>query len=349
VAALDGIRALAAFEVFVFHAFGGNPFYGQWPVVKHGDLGVQVFFVLSGFLITTRLYALLDRAELGAGRRWRRFLLRRSARIFPLYYATLLVLLFFGRALGFQILPLAWPWLFAYAMNVLVFLRGGWVGDGGHLWSLCVEEQFYLAFPALVLTPARRWLGPLSLAGIGVAYGLRAFVVVPSYEGGFAFALPPLSLDALGAGVIACILSREGRVASVTRKAFGWLGALAGCAFVALATTDPRPQPLAAAIPTLLALATAALIVTLWEGRLSVVAAVLGFRPLAAFGRVTYGFYVFHVFALTYLWRFRVAWIPAMALPRAEVAFAASVGLAVASYALFERPILRLAHRWSPD
>jgi peptidoglycan/LPS O-acetylase OafA/YrhL len=349
VAALDGLRALAAFWVFLFHAFNTHRVYGRWAVVKRGDLGVEIFFVLSGFLITTRLFALVDRPDLGLAQRWGHFLLRRSARIFPLYYATLLLLLAFGDALGFPVLPSAWPWFFAYAMNVLLFLRGGWVGAGGHFWSLCVEEQFYLAFPALVLTRARRWLAPLVLVGGALAFVLRAFVFAPIEKGGFAFALPPLHLDALGAGVATCLLAREGRVLGLSRRGFGWLGVASAAGFAVLIVAGPATPLTAAGLQTLISLATGALILALWRGGLGPVAAVLGSPPLAAFGRVTYGFYIVHAFVIAYLWKLRVPWLPPVALLRGAIALAVSLVMAALSYRLFERPILRFAHRKTPD
>ena len=135
---LDGVRALAFLAVFWNHA---RPDPYNW-----GAMGVQVFFALSGFLIT-RILAQSESGQPGAD--LRRFYIRRTLRIFPLYY-TLLVLI--GLIRGWND-PF---WHLTYTYNIKVYLVHGFDPVLAHFWTLCVEEQFYLIYPLIFwLTPAR--------------------------------------------------------------------------------------------------------------------------------------------------------------------------------------------------
>jgi peptidoglycan/LPS O-acetylase OafA/YrhL len=138
---LDGLRALAVAAVAWWH-WAPPEYHFQIP---WGDLGVQLFFVLSGFLITAILWH--GRSEYQRlGQRGfltlRRFYMRRFLRIFPLYYAVVLM----TALIGIKSVRETFFWNIAYLSNFYLFLRGEWRGPISHFWSLAVEEQFYL-FP----------------------------------------------------------------------------------------------------------------------------------------------------------------------------------------------------------
>ena len=135
---LDGLRFLAFLVVFVSHGWATLPSYGA--------SGVRLFFVISGFLIT-RILLLHDSSSLW--RDLRVFYFRRMLRIFPLYYGVLIILYIFG------MLPHA-AWQFFYVQNILMFLQESAIFPG-HFWSLCVEEQFYLTYPVILLLTPARW------------------------------------------------------------------------------------------------------------------------------------------------------------------------------------------------
>jgi len=166
---LDGLRAVAILLVFWVH-FGGTVW--AYQVFQWGWVGVDVFFVLSGFLITGILYDSLHRSDY-----FRNFYIRRSLRIFPLYYAMWLFFLVLGFTPWLHMMWNRYDWsLVAYVGNL--FIPGGKLGlhpdinlldyrrHGhtnhiiiGQLWSLCIEEQFYLIWPAIVwLVRSRRKL-----------------------------------------------------------------------------------------------------------------------------------------------------------------------------------------------
>src|SRR4029077_8518462 len=178
--ALDGMRGLAVMMVLVFH------FVGQMlptnaleraivGVTKHGLLGVDLFFVLSGFLITGLLYEAHDKPNY-----LRNFYMRRVLRIFPLYYGVLALVFFvaplipplLGPTLDYLLDRQAWAWL--YGINVYLAGHEEWSFSYlNHFWSLSVEEHFYLVWPFVVLLLAR-W--PRALIAVSLAISLGAML-----------------------------------------------------------------------------------------------------------------------------------------------------------------------------
>jgi peptidoglycan/LPS O-acetylase OafA/YrhL len=141
---LNGIRFIAVFLVLLDH----------WLVpilpIPLGHLGVVIFFVLSGFLITRILFLNADEIHRTKSSAWPkifRFIYRRSLRIFPIYF----ILLFIGLIFNISNFKELWPWLLSYTPNIYIMIKGQWLGTWDHLWSLAVEEQYYLIFPYFIL------------------------------------------------------------------------------------------------------------------------------------------------------------------------------------------------------
>lgn len=160
---LDGLRALAILWVMFGHVTWGSDFTATTDyhkimdlLAKSGWVGVQLFFVISGFLITKILLQ-----GKGQAHQLRNFYMRRSLRIFPVYYATLILLFLVIPSLGYTLSWLSaetehqgWYWL--YLNN---WLRP-FIDNRGfsHLWSLAIEEQFYLVWPFFVIYFNKQWL-----------------------------------------------------------------------------------------------------------------------------------------------------------------------------------------------
>jgi peptidoglycan/LPS O-acetylase OafA/YrhL len=325
---LDTLRFLAFLVVFLYHANGQ-----RYP---YGLLGVPLFFVLSGFLITRVL--LLHRSR-SFGRDLGVFYARRTLRIFPVYYAVLLVLLPLGR------LDDPGPaWYFVYLHNVyLFFYDPWWVRATIHFWSLCVEEQFYLLYPLLLLLTPSRWrtlLLVLLLAGSIVT----RLTLDRLYPNSRSWALLPVAGEYLLWGCLAGLydLDRGERPVPVY-----WLLA-AGVLLHVLAALDQGVWNLldsrwqASRQQTIHGIGFALIIFAVWRMPSGPLLWLLTLAPIVYLGRISYGLYIFHNFCYGIKERLveRLPWL--QPVPGPVVAFAATVALAVLSWHLYEGPINRL-------
>ncbi|WP_447971327.1 acyltransferase family protein [Nitrospira sp. M1] len=200
---LDSLRALAAFGVFMQHfLYENNVFRSTIPL---GDLGVRLFFVLSGFLITGLLLDGRDKVETSSRQPFTLlicFYIRRLLRLTPIYYLVLLLLLCFTSTDRSQL----W-WFFAYLQNIHFAIDNGFtVAD--NFWTLAVEEQFYLFWPFVILFIPRAYL--FSVVALCVIIGplfrlLCLTTGLTHFQGSM---LMPSHLDTLGIGGLLAILSR---------------------------------------------------------------------------------------------------------------------------------------------
>jgi peptidoglycan/LPS O-acetylase OafA/YrhL len=301
--ALDGLRGMAVLMVLVFHFAhldrpGGAAQRWLLGATGAGWAGVDLFFVLSGFLITG---ILLDAR--GARGYFRAFYLRRVLRIFPLYYAYLAVLFWVVPRLapGLEVKGETQGWLWSYLGNVLFAREGSFAASPytAHFWSLAVEEQFYLAWPLVVWVLPRRALAAACLALVAGAFALRWGIHRTTFNATAAYVLTPCRMDALALGALMAVAGREPAAWPAVRRAAPWVLA-AAAAVVAMVWAvrgaffggDPSVQvwaftPLAAGFAALLVLAVDA-------PREAALSRALRARPLAVAGRYSYGLYVLH-------------------------------------------------------
>ena len=206
---LDTIRGIAVLLVIAFHGFGLR--YGLQglsglskalvAMTLVGGFGVNLFFVLSGFLITGILLDSKARPDY-----YRRFYLRRAVRILPLYYAILLLLLILSRA-GLLDRQVSWGFLglsFVYLSNVTVLF--GVPMQYAVLWSLAVEEHFYLLWPAVVRRFSRPRVAALAAFICIACPGLRAFYFLRGYDQGTGYTW--LVADGLAMGALLATIVR---------------------------------------------------------------------------------------------------------------------------------------------
>ena len=287
---IDGLRALAVAAIVAYHAFPG--------LAPGGFVGVDVFFVISGFLITAIIAGERDAGRFG----WGRFYLRRARRILPalvvvgLATAALAAIVELPRQLAVSGAAMAASSIFA--ANLLFATGQGYFAPGPqadpflHLWSLGVEEQFYLVWPALIaalswrrLRPARPWLA-LGLAGLSLAMA-QALLAGGAGNQAF-FGLPSRAWEFLAGGVLSLGLVKPpgGRGADVA--AVVGLVLIGGSVFL---LKDTLAFPGLAAAPACLG---TALVIWSGRGREPAEAAPLRARPVVALGRVSYAFYLWH-------------------------------------------------------
>ncbi len=305
---LDGMRGIAVLCVMVLHFTLVNAVTGAelvfFEVTRVGWVGVDLFFVLSGFLITGILYD-----AKGGAHFFRNFYMRRVLRIFPLYYAFLVFVLI--------LLPMVRPatavpagtqfWLWTYLSNVM-FARVGWEGMPGHtthLWSLAIEEQFYLLWPLIVFFASRRRLVQICVGAIVFAELTRLGLHYSAADGIAGYALMPARIDALAVGALVAVLARDPSGAAMLLRfsrpvmlgAAVWLAIVIGWTLVAvggiLPPLDVRVQ-LGAYTPISL-LFGALLVRAIAAPDSSRTARVLSSATLAAFGRYSYALYLIHI------------------------------------------------------
>jgi peptidoglycan/LPS O-acetylase OafA/YrhL len=327
---LDALRALAALAVVLHHNLwrgAGDWRAGLRDALSLGEAGVRLFFVLSGFLIT----GILLRAREGAGPGGRggvlrAFYARRFLRIFPLYYATVVAVALLGNPRMLETLP----WHLAYLSNFCIGRMPDYPGPPvSHLWSLSVEEQFYLCWPLLVLFAPRRFLLPLTLstlllaplarlATLGIAGPVAAAVWTPS------------CLDTLGVGAALAVLGPRGQV--WVRPCLPLGLALLGATYVA---GDVFCRVFRDSAYALLFAGVVRGAASGFGGRAG---RVLTWAPLAWLGTISYGIYLIH-----HMLPMR---LPAYGLTRTLVVLAVTIPIAAASFHFFESPLNRLKRRF---
>ncbi len=350
---LDGLRALAVTAVLVFHLMPG------W--LPGGAIGVDVFFVVSGFLITS----LLLRERRRTGRiDLRDFWVRRARRLLPAIGLLVLTTATLALAVGGDVLVrLGWQVLGAatFSFNWLSLLTGADYFDSTapellrNLWSLAVEEQFYLLWPllllALLLVPGRGARIAIVLGGAAASALAMAMLHDPAVPTRVYYGTDTHSFGLLlGAGLALALEHRPAhalewpRALRATTTALGW-GGLAG--LVALALWLPAEGPAAARGGfALAALCTAAVIgASVVPG--ARIARTLGARWLRAVGDRSYGLYLWHwpvfVLATTALPGWRVS--PSGALALGALTLLVTVVAAELSLRLVENPVRRLGFR----
>jgi peptidoglycan/LPS O-acetylase OafA/YrhL len=325
---IDGLRAVAVLLVLHFHAFPA--------AMPGGFVGVDVFFVISGFLITGIIARELEQGRFSL----LTFYVRRVRRIFPALLVVLAVVLVLG---WFWMLPAAFAQLgtdvFAsagFAANIALLLQSGYFDVESakkpllHLWSLGIEEQFYLAWPLFLLLAVRL---RLSIVAVAATLGIASFILNVALVGSHpvaAFYLPfTRAFELLLGAVLAVSWDRvsQDRQASEIR---GWLGAAMIAAAAAVLTSHSAFPGWWAILPV----AGAALLISApgaWVCRV-----VLASRPMVWIGLISYPLYLWHWPLLVFGAAIKFA--PLTLLER-ELALIASVLLAWATYRFIEIPI----------
>ncbi|MEO7716548.1 MAG: acyltransferase [Capsulimonas sp.] len=346
-AALDGLRFAAFLSVFLYHTQYQAPIVKDW--VQWGKYGVPLFFVLSGFLIGRILLGLKDSGHGSLGSRLKIFYIRRALRIFPVYYA-LLVGLALCRVAGmiWYDPPAAIVWHALYLTNLYVYLQHAWIGGASHLWSLSVEEHFYLIAPlAVLILPLRR----LAIGFVALWVGL-AIARVWCWQTGDEFFqyLSPMQFDYLTVGIAAAIVERDSGFLGVGEERLKRLALASGALCIPVLLMAGAPARAAQAFSAaagqwLLAVAFAGLVMMLWRGAGGGLQRIFSHRAATHLGKISYGLYLFHNFALMIC-----AMVPALAayhhafLPIA--AFALTYACAALSWRYLEGPINDLKRRF---
>ena len=332
---LDGLRAIAAFSVALYH----------WPLTQMsgGWLGVDVFFVLSGFLITSLLLAEYTKTETID---FKAFYFRRLLRLLP-------ALVFFLVGLcAYYLLHRNTKFDLKWSVLPVLFYYGNWVraldwpyslGLAGHTWSLSIEEHFYFVWPLLLfcllrVVKSRRGISWFVVAAILLSAGLRGYLF---WRSGFAdrgYYGSDTRADGLLIGCLVAIV-KPTRILARFPRSFPWILVVVGLALLVFG--PPYDSP-AWYYGGLLAVAVAVALFLVWiqSDSQSVIKSVLRLPWRVWLGQISYAFYLWHMLLMAVVMRFYGR------APFATLLYLGScVGMAAVSQYLVERPFLRLKDR----
>ncbi|MEE2566448.1 acyltransferase family protein [Hyphobacterium marinum] len=354
--ALDGLRFVAFFLVFLHHSFY-TPLDGLSYFQGNMWFGVELFFLLSGFLITRLL--LVERRETGRIS-WKRYGLRRILRIWPLYFAMILV---FSATGWFNFEDNYWPHFLSFITftNNIHSAFSGWPNAPviSPLWTISSEEQFYLVLPflaGLAVVSRRAFLG-VAAAWLIVALVFRFVFILEDVPYPAIWVFTPAKPEALLAGVVMAVFERQ---MLVWRWKWLAIAALTAVSVWILFFTGLLWEP--GWHQAFLYFGSAGLAAAMLWAVLStpILSAPLGWRPIAYLGRISFGLYVFHRLAM-YLADWLVpqiydrdavsanGWVvddPWVWIQGFVLVFAVTVVFAALSYQFLEKPFLKLKTRF---
>ncbi len=334
-------------------------FHSGLPGTELGWAGVELFFVISGFLITRILLNSRERS-----RNLQTFYVRRALRILPLYYFVLVIsvalALTFGHALDSLQLPFYVVYLQNYFPQIASHMSGG-IPLTAHTWTLAVEEQFYWLWPLVILLVTGRRLRAVLIACLIGAPLARLLLLLVTQNPYAAVASLPAQVDALAAGALLAVAERS-QIAPRTIQRWGAAALIAGALIVAaLASLNGLPVLAVssswAARPVNVVLLSG--FASLFFGLVALTAygtgpwiRLLDRPPLSHLGRISYGLYIYNPLAL--LAASLILTGPASAYLSggvAETALGAAItyAIALASWRYLETPMLRIKERVAPS
>jgi peptidoglycan/LPS O-acetylase OafA/YrhL len=355
---LDGFRGIAIAAVLLAHCmrFNANTPALDWAdaFFASGWMGVDLFFVLSGYLITRILLC-----SRGSQRYFTNFYMRRVLRILPAYYFYLLLVFVATPAAGWidpalryaeEFVPLAF-----FLQNFSISLQRRWFQMPGldHLWSIAVEEQFYVVWPLLVAACPPRLLARCCLAIILVAWVTKLALTAAGAWAFSIYVLPFTRMDALAAGALIAALPYATWNADVCRKTAMGVGTAALMLVVleflrsrGLAMSAESP---AAAYTILTTLVCAALLFAVVRApQADSLRRLCSIAPLRFLGKYSYGIYLLH-YGITQIFKRPLLSTFEERLPEAFGALVAgfsviavSILAAIAMFHLLEQPLLNL-------
>ena len=287
---VDGLRTLAVVPVLLFHV-GFEQFSG-------GFVGMDIFFVISGYLITSIIYREVENNEFSIVRFYERRIRRIFPALFAVFFATLAVGWFVLLPGPFEALGISTFWATLFVSNILFWSKSGYFDSDAeskpllHTWSLSVEEQFYVLFPPAVMLlyrmAGRKGVVTLVTASICLSFVWAVWSVADSPNA--AFFLAPARVWELGIGALLAI----GAVPAIRNRSVAELAALVGIVcigFSVFAYDSATPFPGVAALAPCIGVA---LVIHATSHCGTVTARVLAARPMVFVGLISYSLYLWH-------------------------------------------------------
>ena len=342
---IDGFRFIAVFGVMIHHWIIQD--FSNSFILKNIPFGtgVNLFFVISGFLIT---FILLKKKDEIAENKTsflheiKNFYVKRTLRIFPIYYLVIILLCMFSYSEIKEYLG----YLITYSINWFMVFKGVYIGNRTHLWSLAVEEQFYLIWPFLIFMTTKRWVLGLSICGILLSLTSKIYFsfFTPYWMGVNAATFS--CFDALSLGALIAFLQKN-RVQAFKPKLFKIYLSISIVIYILLFVS---PGYLNQQLHELL-LNFATSVVYFF---VIIIAANNGFsgnfksflenKTILYLGRISYGLYLYHAFVADIYYSCLMKYFPKLTgdADLCIIFFILSILLASISWYLIEKPILNL-------
>jgi peptidoglycan/LPS O-acetylase OafA/YrhL len=327
---IDGLRAIAVGGVLYTH------FWSTYSVA--GNASVRLFFVISGYLITGVLVSARD-ARTKLLPMLGNFYARRVLRIFPAYYFVV----FWAIALNLSHIRATALWHLFFATNMLFLTTNGWEPRVAvHLWSLGVEEQFYIIWPLIVLLTPRRWLGLVIVASIATCLAYKAWLITtfPDTDDTTLYVTMPTFLDCLGGGGLLAFSDIRGGVSKALTVAIGVAGIVCAPLLTGLLTFPT--EFLQYVFGDTFAVFTFVALVKFASSESIAASAALGNIIIVYLGRRSYGIYLYHNVIYVALGSLKIPAVGHTGAINFIVCSALSVVAADVSWRFIERPALRL-------
>lgn len=342
--ALDGLRGIAALIVMLFHIFPNH--------FKFGWMGVDLFFVLSGFLITGILLE-----SKGSPYYYRNYLAKRSLRIFPLYYFFLIVFFIVFPLVGYSdsiynydYLSSSQSWYWLYIQNWRIFFDAHYPGEDiiSHFWSLAIEEQFYIFWPFVIyfLPKDKVMQTCLFLIMVSIVTRLYLFLGVEmDFIKIYVFTFSRLDALAVG-GLLAGMVRNEKWLAWLKQYSL-WILIISGgivLATMGLNRSFDFYYFTTYGFTVLAVFFGSSLLLVLSTNRFNIAKTIAESKPLTFFGKYSYGLYVYHVPVLRICMHELKDVVGRSVM--LVIAFILSIVVAYISYHLIEKHFLKLKSRF---
>lgn len=347
---LDGLRAYAVLAVLVSHWV----FTSAIKKLDLGYCGVTLFFVISGFLITEILLNDINKQK-GSGAILRKFYWRRTLRIFPIYYISLIALYLVNYRDSAEILL----YNVTYTTNIYNYISGDFTKGFPHIWSLCVEEQFYLVWPIVLLLTHRR---VFSVMVIIIALSLLTrtwfWYAKPAHYDMFNYRMTPACLDVFGLGAILAYLKMNHLDKLQRFLKMWWLPLILSIIFIV--NVFYVDSLLFNEVFKRFVIGVISMFLIGWAiNEHNGMQLFLKYSWLKYIGRISYGVYLYHMFVsgmideklhnylLTLDWSFLPMLKFNLYLIKAPIFLAITIAVAGLSYRFIELPFLRLKDKYT--